>query len=186
MQAARKEQEWTEAEGEPGGNIDPPSVNISQRVGSRSEYAKSFCGKKNIEGSPLFIHKEMPMVYNEITGIYEESSDTPSMYNMNPQSRQWSDEPTGNTCIGGNAAFMPNYRGYNAAQGRQQLNAAVQLQRQSSNAREDFAARERARHAEKEANTARLCKVAEQNYKKSAGYANLQEEIKLQKKQTRK
>ena len=91
------------------------------------------------------------------------------------------DGPGGNTCIGGNMAFSPGYQGYNAQVGKTQNAAAVKLQQQSVNARQDFAQRERERYVQNEASTANLAKVAEQNYKSSAQCAYLKEAVKADK-----
>ena len=121
------------------------------------------------------------MVYNPASGIYEQSNEFPDMYNSNPMSARNNDGSGGNTCIGGNMAFSPGYGGYNVAAGRIENAAALKLQYQSVNARQDFAQRERERHVQKEASTAKLAKVAEQNYKSSAQCAYLKEAVKADK-----
>jgi hypothetical protein len=121
------------------------------------------------------------MVYNPASGIYEQSNEFPDMYNSNPMSARNNDGGGGNTCIGGNMAFSPGYQGYNAQVGRTENAAAVKLQQQSVNTRQNFAQWERERHAEKEASTAKLAKVAEQNYKSSAQCAYLKEAVKADK-----
>jgi hypothetical protein len=118
------------------------------------------------------------MVYNPASGIYEQSNEFPDMYNSNPMSARNNDGSGGNTCIGGNMAFSPGYQGYNVAAGRKENAAAVKLQQQSVNARQDAAQRERERYVQKEANTAKLAKVAEQNYKSSAQCTYLKEAVK--------
>lgn len=55
------------------------------------------------------------------------------------------------------------------------------LQKQAMTARQTFSQQERERYLEREANTARLSKIAEQNYKKSTQCANLKTEIKVEK-----
>ena len=120
------------------------------------------------------------MVYNPASGIYEQSNEFPDMYNSNPMSARNDGGGGGNTSIGGNMAFSPGYQGYNAQVGRTENAAAVKLQQQSVSARQDFAQRERERYVQKEANTAKLAKVAEQNYK-SAQCANLKEAVKADK-----
>ena len=121
------------------------------------------------------------MVYNPASGIYEQSNEFPDMYNSNPMSARNDGGGGGNTSIGGNMAFSPGYQGYNAQVGRTENAAAVKLQQQSVSARQDFAQRERERYVQKEANTAKLAKVAEQNYKSSAQCANLKEAVKADK-----
>ena len=121
------------------------------------------------------------MVYNPDTGIYEQACEFPDMYNSNPMSRHSDDEYSGNTCIGGNMAFSPGYKGYDAKELKRSNDIAVKMQRKEQNARETFAQQERERYIQKQENTARLCKVAEQNYKKSAQCAYLKEEIKAEK-----
>ena len=121
------------------------------------------------------------MVYNPASGIYEQSNEFPDMYNSNPMSSRNNDGSGGNTCIGGNMAFSPGYQGYNAQVGRTENAAAVKLQQQSVNARQDAAQRERERYVQKEANTAKLAKVAEQNYKSSAQCTYLKEAVKADK-----
>ncbi len=121
------------------------------------------------------------MVYNLASGIYEQSNEFPDMYNSNPMSARNSDGSGGNTCIGGNMAFSPGYQGYNAQVGRTENAAAVRLQQQSVNTRQDFAQWERERYIQKEASTAKLAKVAEQTYKNSAQCANLKEAVKADK-----
>ena len=121
------------------------------------------------------------MVYNPASGIYEQSNEFPDMYNSNPMSARNDGGEGGNTSIGGNMAFSPGYQGYNAQVGRTENAAAVKLQQQSVSARQDFAQRERERYVQKEANTAKLAKVAEQNYKSSAQCANLKEAVKADK-----
>jgi hypothetical protein len=78
-------------------------------------------------------------------------------------------------------AFSPGYQGYNVAAGRKENTAAIKLQQQSVNARQDFAQRERERYLQKEESTAKLVKVAEQNYKSSAQCAYLKEAVKAEK-----
>ena len=121
------------------------------------------------------------MVYNPASGIYEQSNEFPDMYNSTPMSARNNDGSGGNTCIGGNMAFSPGYGGYNVAAGRIENAAALKLRYQSVNARQDFAQRERERHVQKEASTAKLAKVAEQNYKSSAQCACLKEAVKADK-----
>jgi len=122
------------------------------------------------------------MVYNPATGIYEQSNEFPDMYNSNPMSARNNDGVGGgNTCIGGNMAFSPGYQGYNTQVGRTENSAAVRLQYQSVNAKQDFAQRERERYVQKEASTAKLAKVAEQNYQSSAQCAYLKEAVKADK-----
>ena len=120
------------------------------------------------------------MVYNPESGIYEQACEFPDMYNSNMMSRR-DDEYSSNTCIGGNMAFSPGYQGYNTSLGRKENNAAVKLQKQDMSARQTLAQQERERYLEREANTTRLAKIAEQNYKKSAQCANLKTEIKVEK-----
>ena len=121
------------------------------------------------------------MVYNPASGIYEQSNEFPDMYNSNPMSSRSSDGSGGNTCIGGNMAFSPGYQGYNVAAGRKENAAAVKLQSLDAHQMYSRSERERERHVQKEANTAKLAKVAEQNYKSSAQCANLKEAVKADK-----
>jgi hypothetical protein len=123
------------------------------------------------------------MVYNPNTGIYEQSCEFEDMYNSNMMSRNKNsyDENIGNTCIGGNAAFMPGYKGYNASESKRYNNAAIKNQYIEQNARQTFAQQERERYVQKQENISRLSKVAEQNYKKSSQCAHLKEEIKAEK-----
>ena len=86
------------------------------------------------------------MVYNPASGIYEQSNEFPDMYNSTPMSARNNDGSGGNTCIGGNMAFSPGYGGYNVAAGRIENAAALKLQYQSVNARQDAAQRERERY----------------------------------------
>lgn len=122
------------------------------------------------------------MVYNPNTGIYEQTEEE-DMYNSNMMSRNTNsyDENNGNTCIGGNTAFMPGYKGYNASVSKRYNNAAIKNQYIEQNARQTFAKQERERYVQKQENISRLGKVAQQNYKKSAQCAYLKEEIKLEK-----
>jgi len=120
------------------------------------------------------------MVYNPASGIYEQSNEFPDMYNSNPMSAR-NNDGGGNTCIGGNMAFSPGYQGYNAQVGKTENAAAVKLQQQSVNARQQFAQQERERYLQKEASTAKLVKAAEQNYKNSAQCAYLKEAVKADK-----
>lgn len=119
------------------------------------------------------------MVYNPNTCIYEEED----MYNSNMMSKNTNsyDENTGNTCIGGNMAFMSGYKGYNASVSKRYNNAAIKNQYTEQNARQKFAQQERERYVQKQENISRAAKVAEQNYKKSSQCAYLKEEIKLEK-----
>ncbi len=121
------------------------------------------------------------MIFNPQTGIYEQSCEFPDMYNSNIMSNNSNDRYSGNTCIGGNMAFSPGYKGYDAQQAKRTNDAAIKLQYQEQNARQSFAQREHERYIEKQKNTERLCKIAEQNYKNSAQYASLKEEVKAQK-----
>lgn len=124
------------------------------------------------------------MIYNPNpnTGMYEQSEEE-GMYNSNMMLRNTNsyDENTGNTCIGGNMAFMPGYKGYNANVSKRYNNAAIKNQYIEQNARQKFAQQERERYVQKRENITRHSKVAEQNYKKSAQCAYLKEEIKLEK-----
>lgn len=122
------------------------------------------------------------MVYNPNTGIYEQFEEQ-DMYNSNMMSSNTNsyDENSGNTCIGGNMAFMLGYKGYNASVSKRYNNAAIKNQYIEQNARQTFAKQERERYVQKQENISRLSKVAQQNYMKSAQCAYLKEEIKLEK-----
>jgi hypothetical protein len=121
------------------------------------------------------------MVYNPATGIYEQACEFPDMYNSNMISRNTYNEDGGNTCIGGNAAFMPGYKGINVSEYKHSNNIAVRNQIKEQNSRQTFAQQERERYSQKQENTNRLCKIAEQNYKNSPQCAYLKEEIKAEK-----
>jgi hypothetical protein len=121
------------------------------------------------------------MVYNPASGIYEQSNEFPDMYNSNPMSARNNDGSGGNTCIGGNMAFSPGYQGYNAQIGRTENAAAIKLQSLDAYQMSCRSERERERYVQKEANTAKLAKVAEQNYKSSAQCTYLKEAVKADK-----
>lgn len=132
------------------------------------------------------------MVYNPRSGIYEQSNDFPDMYNSNPRftgnddsddssTDSYGNQKYGNRCIGGNAALMPGYKGYNTSLGTRDLNAAVKLQQDSLRSRENRQRDEHERYKAREAATAERAKICASNYKKSAQCAELKEQIKADK-----
>lgn len=121
------------------------------------------------------------MVYNPEKGIYEQACEFEDMYNSNPMSRNTYDEGLGNTCIGGNAAFMPGYKGINTKEFKHSNSIAIKNQYKEQNARQTFAQQERERYAQKQQNIDKLSKIAEQNYKKSAQCSYLKEAVKAEK-----
>jgi hypothetical protein len=134
------------------------------------------------------------MVYNPRTGIYEQENEFQDMYNSNPRfSNSDSDDDTdmfgnnlyGNRCIGGNAALQPNYSGYNTTLGTRELNSAVKLQQDALKFNENRKKTEHDRYVAKEAQTAANAKICAANYKKSAQCAELKEQVKIQKKNTK-
>ena len=129
------------------------------------------------------------MVYNPQTGIYEQSNEFPDMYNSNPRFNDsdsesedsYGNKKYGNRCIGGNTAFHPGYKGYNTSLGNTELKASIRLQQDAIKMRENRQRDEHERYKAKEANTAANARICASNLKKSAQWAELNEQVKADK-----
>lgn len=127
------------------------------------------------------------MVYNPQTGIYEQSNEFQDMYNSNPSFNDSDSEDScgnkkyGNRCIGGNAAFQPGYKGYSSSLGNAELKASIRLQQDANKMRENRQKLEHERYKAKEANTAANARICASNLKKSAQWAELNEQVKADK-----